>query len=249
MVAERGVAAGMTGQSSSPRPNQGPMSQLLVGVITAFRAIITTVEGEPNPDPRMHTFAREVSNVFDHLGQAITTIDGRLDMLDQHSNQSNQQLQQQIQQLQQGVASAAASNQGQQATTQATPKRPLAESKSVANLKVLGSDKAEFKNWNEKLINATTQTFGPTWRQFMRALNEKLDLERKVLTDAELAQIPHIGQVPNPRGANEELYYVMVEKTEGDAALGVNSGEPGEGIVSERQECSNIRRQSIMITG
>ena len=93
------------------------MSQLLVGVITAFRAIITTVEGEPNPDPRMHAFAREVSNVFDNIGQAITTIDGRLDMLDQHSNQSNQQLQQQIQQLQQGMASAAASNQGQQATT------------------------------------------------------------------------------------------------------------------------------------
>ena len=30
--------------------------------------------------------------------------------------------------------------------------------------------------------------------------------------------------------AVEEIYYVLVEKTEGDAALRVNSGEPGEGL-------------------
>ena len=38
--------------------------------------------------------------------------------------------------------------------------------------------------------------------------------------------------MPKPREANEELYYVMVEKTEGDAALRVNSGEPGNGLAA-----------------
>ena len=48
-------------------------------------------------------------------------------------------------------------------------RKPLVESKCVSNLKVLRSDKSEFKNWNEKLINATSQTFGVVWRQFMKA--------------------------------------------------------------------------------
>ena len=61
--------------------------------------------------------------------------------------------------------------------------KPMYESKSIANLKVLASDKTGFKNWNEKLINATTQSLGPEWRKFMRALNERLDLDRKVLTN------------------------------------------------------------------
>ena len=38
--------------------------------------------------------------------------------------------------------------------------KPLSESKCVGNLKSLGSDKAEFKSWNDKLINAMAQTLG-----------------------------------------------------------------------------------------
>ena len=45
---------------------------------------------------------------------------------------------------------------------QATPierrRKPLAESKCIGNMKTLGSDKAEFRVWNDKFINATAQT-------------------------------------------------------------------------------------------
>ena len=64
----------------------------------------------------------------------------------------------------------------------------------------------------------------------MGHLMEKLDLDRKVLTVAELGMIPYADEVGEPRQCNEELYYLMVEKTEGDAALRVNSGEPGQGL-------------------
>ena len=50
-------------------------------------------------------------------------------------------------------------------------RKPLSESRCVNSLKILGSDKLEFKNWNEKLINATSQTFGTNWRKFMKNLN------------------------------------------------------------------------------
>ena len=38
--------------------------------------------------------------------------------------------------------------------------KPLSESKCVGNLKNLGSDKSEFKSWNDKLISALAQTLG-----------------------------------------------------------------------------------------
>ena len=64
--------------------------------------------------------------------------------------------------------------------------KPLSESKCVANMKTLGSDKAEFKIWNDKFINAIAQTLGTPWRKFMRNLNRVLDQDRKVLTQDEL---------------------------------------------------------------
>ena len=55
---------------------------------------------------------------------------------------------------------------------QATPverkRKSLAESKCIGNMKTLGSDKAEFKIWNEKFINAIAQVLGTPWRMYMR---------------------------------------------------------------------------------
>ena len=65
-------------------------------------------------------------------------------------------------------------------------RKPLSESKCISNLKVLGSDKSEFKNWNEKLINAISQSFGVSWRAFMKNLNCRLDQDRKVLSPEQL---------------------------------------------------------------
>ena len=108
--------------------------------------------------------------------------------------------------------------------------KPLAESKCIGNLKTLGSDKAEFKIWNDKFINAVAQTLGTPWRKYMRNLNRQLDADRKVLAESELNSIEGADEIGNGNEASEGLYYVLVEKTEGDAALRVNSGEPGQGI-------------------
>ena len=118
---------------------------------------------------------------------------------------------------------------------QATPVerrcKSLAESKCIGNMKALCSDKSEFKMWNEKFINAVAQVLGTPWRKYMRNLNRQLDQDRRVLTQEELNKIEGIGELANHCDeASEGLYYVLVEKTEGDAALRVNSGEPGQGI-------------------
>ena len=127
------------------------------------------------------------------------------------------------------MASLIRQPQAQQEFAQFPPK-PLSESKCVSNLKTLGSDKSEFKTWNEKFINAISQTLGVKWRRFMRNLNRMLDQERRPLTTEELDGIDGAQELGDAAAAAEGLYYVLVEKTEGEAALRVNSGEPGEGM-------------------
>ena len=109
-------------------------------------------------------------------------------------------------------------------------RKPLSEYKGVNNIKVLGSNKSDFKSWNEKFINAIAQGAGAPWRKFMNNLDKKLDQDKKTLTNQELDNIDGAADITNKKDANEELYYILVEKTEGEAALRVNSGEPGEGI-------------------
>ena len=108
--------------------------------------------------------------------------------------------------------------------------RSLADSKCVGNLRTLGSDKAEFKLWNDRFINAVAQTLGTSWRKYMRNINRQLDTDRRVLKEEELNRIEGAEEIGNGIEASENLYCVLVEKTEGDAALRVNSGEQGQGM-------------------
>ena len=155
-----------TGQPQAP--TTPTMSQVVLGVITAFRALITQIGGEP-ADPRLQGLTREVANVFDQVGQAVTTLEDRLNQVSQGITLQNQQVQREFQQVQNELQQLQQHGPNMQHSPVG---RPMYESKSVANLKVLGSNKSDFKNWNEKLINATTQSLGPDWRKFLRSLNE-----------------------------------------------------------------------------
>ena len=67
------------------------------------------------------------------------------------------------------------------ATIDGQSRKPLSECRCVGNLKVLGSDKSEFKNWNEKIINAIAQVLGTPWRKYMKSLNQTLDQDTQIL--------------------------------------------------------------------
>ena len=71
--------------------------------------------------------------------------------------------------------------------------RPMCESRCVGSLTILGSDKSQFKNWNEKLINVLAQTLGLGWRKFMRSLNRQLDQDRRILDVTELNNLDGAG--------------------------------------------------------
>ena len=100
---------------------------------------------------------------------------------------------------------------------QATPlerkRKSLAESKCIGNMKTLCSDKAEFRMWNEKFINAIAQILGTSWRKYMRNLNRQLDQDRRVLTKEELSKIEGIAEIGNYCDeASEGLYYALWRK-------------------------------------
>ena len=94
--------------------------------------------------------------------------------------------------------------------------RSLAESKCAANLRTLKANKAEFKNWNERLINALAQSLGTQWRPFMKNLNRALDTTRKVLDHEDLEDIDGHDKVSIDQGdsTDESIYGLLVDKTE-----------------------------------
>ena len=85
----------------------------------------------------------------------------------------------------------------------------------MMNMKTLGSDKSEFKMWNDKLINAIAQVRGREWRMYLRELNQRLDKTRIPLNDQDLMGLPSYNLIKDVDGVNEDLYCVLVEKKNG----------------------------------
>ena len=68
----------------------------------------------------------------------------------------------------------------------------------------------------------------------MKNLNHALDTTRKVLDYGDLEHIEGSDEVTIDQGddTDESIYGLLVEKAEGEAALRVNSGEPGHGMAA-----------------
>ena len=66
----------------------------------------------------------------------------------------------------------------------------------------------------------------------MKNLNRELDVTRKVLNRTDLENIDGYKDVTIQQGdgRDESIYGLLVDKTESEAALRVNSGEPGHGM-------------------
>ena len=108
--------------------------------------------------------------------------------------------------------------------------RSMAESKIINNLKTLSSDKTEFRNWNDKLVNAMSLVLGTGWRTFMINLDRKLDENRKILDKDELNAIEGAQNLSSVAEASSDLYHVLLDKCEGSAKDRLNSAEPGDGF-------------------
>ena len=111
--------------------------------------------------------------------------------------------------------------------------KAASEHRAIQSIKVLGSDKAGFRLWNHKFINAVTQIHTGA-RGLFEALQLKLDTARGVFTDREIYELKV--SVENPQDPidiqrlNEDLYYILVDKCEGEAANRIMSALRGHGV-------------------
>ena len=158
----------------------------------AFRAVIDMEDATVRVVEMLTAAMETTSNAAANIGQRTNNIEQRI--TETESRITNRVI--------------VLENQGAPA---ASGRKPLAESRCITGLKTLGSDKSEFKNWNEKLINAMTQSLGTPWRKFMRNLNKQLDQDRKVLTAEEIRNVDGFTDITNGDRAAEDLYFVLVE--------------------------------------
>ena len=111
--------------------------------------------------------------------------------------------------------------------------KAASEHKAIQSIKILGSDKTGFRLWNQKFTNAVTQIHTGA-RGFFEALQLKLDTARGVFTDREIYELKV--SVENPQNPidiqrlNEDLYYILVDKCEGEAASRIMSALRGHGV-------------------
>ena len=119
------------------------------------------------------------------------------------------------------------------ATDRSNPRhirKPLSDCRIISNMKAFGSDRSEFRVWNDRLINALSQALGSPWRKFMTNLNRALDQTRQVMTEHELNLIDGAVDISDAQRVSDELYSVLCEKTEGEALSKTMSCTHGNGM-------------------
>jgi len=107
------------------------------------------------------------------------------------------------------------------------------EHKAITNLKELGSDKAGFRQWYDKFVNAFAQV-NRDYRVALQEIVKGIEKEEKLPIGglAHWANWIHSRQsvVADVGQLNEDLFAVLMDKTTGEAYLRVKSVESGEGI-------------------
>ena len=114
--------------------------------------------------------------------------------------------------------------------------RPISEHKAIQYLKVFESDKLQFVNWNDKLINALGQVHVGS-NESIKRMNRKWAQASEEITDVfELEEIFKDCFVNVPDLTVDkfqaDMHYVLVEKTSGEAANKVKAVDAGQGLMA-----------------
>ena len=114
------------------------------------------------------------------------------------------------------------------------------ESKAVSNMKMLGADKTGFRMWHEKLVNIMEQ-LRPGSRGVLKALARHVDNEEDADIHEWIIDAPEYLQMGDAEKAeaqmksvNEDLYVIMLDKSESEALTRVRACPVGEGLQAYR---------------
>ena len=103
------------------------------------------------------------------------------------------------------------------------------DSKAVANVKTVKDDKASFRAWHEKFVNVFSQVVRGC-RTVFDALSAHVDKESSADFDIEHDELWFEEKDLDRDKFNEDLYVVLIDKTEGEALTRVRAAAHGKGI-------------------
>ena len=110
--------------------------------------------------------------------------------------------------------------------------RGILENKSVSSLPMLGSDKLAFRNWNDRLVNIVSN-IRPGSRKILKAMMEFVDQEIPGDFYDDWKETQESGEMEQAgttyMSIDEDLYTLLTDRTEGEAALRVRGCTPGSG--------------------
>jgi len=89
------------------------------------------------------------------------------------------------------------------------------------------SDKHTFKEWSDKLINQFAVIY-PHSRYIFNRIKESLNMDRKVLSNESIQTF--CGSEAIMKDINEDLYYILIDKTTKTSKLKIDGVEPGNGF-------------------
>ena len=112
--------------------------------------------------------------------------------------------------------------------------KSILDHKAIMNLKILGNDKASFKLWNEKFINAFEAAIRGA-RSVFEQITSEIDTGKVIPDEDELEewyeQLQSHGQILGESQQlawdefGEKISFVLVDKCEGDARLRIRTRE------------------------
>ena len=105
--------------------------------------------------------------------------------------------------------------------------REVSESKAVVGLKVLGEDKSAYKEWHTKFVNVMAQ-LRPGIRPILKAIEMSRD-ETWTEEEFDLACVDDRHRKKYEEW-NQDMWWVLIEKTTGEALLRVKGVEQGQGM-------------------
>ena len=119
----------------------------------------------------------------------------------------------------------------------------VSQSKAVQSLRNFNNSREDFIGWNDKLINALSRILkgsrevlkhmNSTWAKMTTESDvEKLDNQFQLALIAEGNKGNPSDSYASYKMVDEDLYYILVDKTEGEAAGKVKTVEAGQGILA-----------------
>ena len=169
-----------------------------------------------------HTTQGMVQSEIDRINAADNQMTGRVQHLEQvvGNIQSN------------GVSS---SSEGKGGGRWGTNKSAM-EHKAVMNLKTQGNDRAGYRMWHEKLVNAFAQVNGQ-YRGILERVAKEIDkgtdmsiMQGNADWESWVSMVDIASDKVDMSKLNEDMYSVLMDKSEGDAWLRVKSVNSGHGM-------------------